>query len=84
MEYMLKERFCSGILSEKEMKYNIKDSVFRRMFSMPKFRLELYRSLFPDDNDVKEEELRDVTITNFLINGQHNMLRHLSIHNPKN
>jgi len=30
----------------------------------------LYRSLFPDDNDVKEEELRDVTITNFLINGQ--------------
>ena len=72
MEYMLKERFCSGILSEKEMKYNIKDSVFRRLFSMPKFRLELYRSLFPDDMDVKEEELRDVTITNFLINGQHN------------
>ncbi len=72
MTYEYEEGNGYGFLEENAMKYNIKDSVFRMLFSTPRFRLELYRALFPDQQDVREEDLEDATIANYLINGRHN------------
>ena len=72
MKYTIEEGYGAGLLLEHYMKYHIKDSVFRMLFSDPKYRLELYKVLLPDEMNVKEDELEDSTIKNYLINGQHN------------
>ena len=50
-----------------EIKRRIKDSVFTLMFREPKYALQLYQSLHPEDRDVTEEE---GILTSFLASRQ--------------
>ena len=52
----------------------IKDSVFRDLFSMPGYLLELYRSLHPEDDTITEDDLGNVTIRNILMGSLYNDL----------
>lgn len=56
------------------VKRNIKDSVFTHLFSIPKYRKELYVVLHPEDADIDENELESVTLSNILASGLHNDL----------
>ena len=48
-------------------KYTAKDSVFTNLFSDPKYLLQLYRALHPEDLDATEESISNVTIQNILL-----------------
>ena len=52
----------------------IKDSVFRDLFGTPKYLLELYKVLHPEDQSATVEDLGDVTIKNVLIGNLYNDL----------
>lgn len=42
-------------------KRNTKDSVFTHLFSFPKYQLELYQALHPEDTDVCEADIGTIT-----------------------
>ena len=52
----------------------VKDSVFRDLFSMPEYLLELYKSLHPEDDTVTVADLGNVTIRNILMGTLYNDL----------
>ena len=61
--------------SEKSIvKRNIKDCVFTDLFSNKKYLRELYLSLHPEDSQVTEDDLTDITIENVLVNNLYNDL----------
>ncbi len=43
-------------------KRKIKDSVFTNLFQDKKYLLRLYKTLHPEDRDVTEDDIKDVTI----------------------
>lgn len=45
-------------------KRKIKDSVFTNLFQNKKYLLQLYRALHPEDFNVTEDEIKDITIKN--------------------
>lgn len=47
----------------------IKDSVFCHLFRQPKYMLQLYRVLHPEDTTVTEKDFRTVTLDNVLADG---------------
>ena len=55
-------------------KYTAKDSVFTSLFSDPKYLLQLYRALHPEDLDATEESISNVTIQNILLDQSYNDL----------
>ena len=55
-------------------KYTIKDSVFTNLFQDKKYLIQLYRALHPEDVDVTEDELTDITIHNILTDDIYNDL----------
>lgn len=57
-----------------EMKRAIKDSVFTFLFSEPKYLLELYQYLHPEDTEVTEEDCKLITSKNILATGFYNDL----------
>ena len=48
------------------MKRTIKDSVFTNLFQEKKYLLQLYKALHPEDNEITEDKLTDITIRNVL------------------
>lgn len=63
------------VSAEKEIaKYTIKDSVFTNLFQDKKYLVQLYKALHPEDADVCESELYDVTIRNVLTDNIYNDL----------
>ena len=46
-----------GVTEDKRIKYSGKDTVFRDMFSNPKYLLQLYRVLHPEDESITEADL---------------------------
>ena len=48
--------------SGKQLKRNVKDTVFTNMFGMKEFSLELYKSLHPEDKDVVESDIKTITL----------------------
>ena len=50
------------------VKRNIKDCVFTDLFGNKKYLRELYLVLHPEDTDVTEDNLTDITIENVLVN----------------
>ncbi len=56
------------------MKRTIKDSVFTDLFQDKKYLLQLYKSLHPEDTDVTENDLTDITIKNVLTDNIYNDL----------
>lgn len=55
-------------------KHKIKDSVFTNLFQDKKYLLQLYKALHPEDRDVTEDEIADVTIKHVLIDADYNDL----------
>ena len=56
------------------VKRNIKDCVFTDLFGKKKYLRELYLALHPEDTDVTEDYLTDITIENVLTNALYNDL----------
>lgn len=56
------------------MKRTIKDSVFTDLFQDKKYLLQLYKALHPEDNDITEDKLTDITIKNVLTDNLYNDL----------
>ncbi len=57
---------------------NVKDSVFRNLFSDKKYLLMLYQTLHPEDKDCTEEDLTCVTLEQILIRNIYNDLGFLA------
>lgn len=55
-------------------KYTAKDSVFTDLFGEPKYLLQLYQALHPEDHDVTEDSISNVTIKNILLDQCYNDL----------
>ena len=55
-------------------KRKIKDSVFTNLFQDKKYLLQLYKALHPEDVNVTEDEIADVTIKHVLIDADYNDL----------
>ncbi len=55
-------------------KHKIKDSVFTNLFQDKKYLLQLYKALHPEDSDVTEEEIADITIKHVLVDADYNDL----------
>ncbi len=55
-------------------KRKIKDSVFTNLFQDKKYLLQLYKSLHPEDGNVTEDEIEDVTIKHVLVDADYNDL----------
>ena len=55
-------------------KHTIKDSVFTNLFQDKKYLIQLYRALHPEDTETTEEELKDITIKNILVDACYNDL----------
>ena len=60
--------------ADKVMKRTIKDSIFTNLFQDKKYLLQLYQTLHPEDMNVTEEDLTDITIKNILTDGIYNDL----------
>ena len=55
-------------------KRNTKDSVFTHLFSFPKYQLELYKTLHPEDTDVCEADIGTITRDCVVATHEHNDL----------
>ena len=64
----------SGRKVEHTPKRKVKDSVFTNLFQDKKYLLQLYKALHPEDMDVTEDEIADVTIKHVLIDADYNDL----------
>ena len=63
-----------NILMQKIPKRRIKDSVFTDLFQDKKYLLQLYQTLHPEDKEVKENQLEDITIKHVMVDGDYNDL----------
>lgn len=61
-------------MAQNTPKRKIKDSVFTNLFQDKKYLLQLYRALHPEDCDVTEDEIADITIKHVLIDADYNEL----------
>ncbi|MDE7426006.1 MAG: hypothetical protein K2N51_20295 [Lachnospiraceae bacterium] len=61
-------------LNKEVAKYTIKDSVFTNLFQDKKYLLQLYKALHPEDTDITEDKLTDITIKNVLTDNIYNDL----------
>lgn len=59
-------------MNEKVSKYTIKDSVFTSLFREKKYLIQLYRAIHPEDAEATEDDLKDVTVSNVLVNDIYN------------
>ncbi len=57
---------------EQVAKYTAKDSVFTSLFREPKYLLQLYQALHPEDLEATEDSIKNVTITNVLLDQYYN------------
>lgn len=56
------------------MKRTIKDSVFTNLFKDKKYLIQLYQALHPDDKTATEDDIKDITINNVLVDDIYNDL----------
>ena len=61
-------------MAENTPRRKIKDSVFTNLFQDKKYLLQLYKALHPEDSDVTEDEIADITIKHVLMDGDYNDL----------
>ena len=64
--------------SEIKAKATVKDSVFTHLFRDKKYLLQLYKALYENDSDIKEDDLKIITIDNVLTNNIYNDLGFLA------
>ncbi|MCD8381155.1 MAG: hypothetical protein LUC95_12770 [Lachnospiraceae bacterium] len=56
----------------------VKDSVFCHLFQDKRYLLQLYQALHPEDIEITEDSLTNITLDNVLMNGQYNDLGFLA------
>ena len=61
-------------MAQSTPKRKIKDSVFTNLFQDKKYLLRLYKALHPEDGNVTEEDIKDVTIKHILVDADYNDL----------
>ncbi len=61
-------------MAESKPKRKIKDSVFTNLFQDKKYLLQLYKALHPEDRNVTEDEIADVTLKHVMIDADYNDL----------
>ncbi len=61
-------------MAQNTPKRKIKDSVFTNLFQDKKYLLQLYKAIHPEDCDVTEDEIADITIKHVLIDADYNDL----------
>ncbi len=61
-------------MAQSTPKRKIKDSVFTNLFQDKKYLLQLYKALHPEDSNVTEDEIADITIKHVLIDTDYNDL----------
>ncbi len=59
-----KEELTQNEELAQEAKYTVKDSVFTDLFKIPKYLLQLYQTLHPEDKESTEDSISNVTIKN--------------------
>lgn len=52
---------------ERVVKHTVKDSVFTSLFKEKRYQIQLYRALHPEDTKTTEDDLKDVTVSNVLV-----------------
>jgi len=61
-------------MAESIPKRKIKDSVFTNLFQDKKYLLQLYQALHPEDCNVTEDEIEDITIKHVMVDADYNDL----------
>ncbi|MCM1102061.1 MAG: hypothetical protein NC398_11825 [Acetatifactor muris] len=61
-------------MAQNTPKRKIKDSVFTNLFQDKKYLLRLYKTLHPEDSNVTENDIEDVTLKHILIDADYNDL----------
>ncbi len=61
-------------MAQNTPKRKIKDSVFTNLFQDKKYLLRLYKTLHPEDSDVTEDDIEDVTLKHILVDADYNDL----------
>ncbi len=61
-------------MAQSTPKRKIKDSVFTNLFQDKKYLLQLYQALHPEDYNVTEDEIADITIKHVLVDADYNDL----------
>ena len=59
---------------ENRVNRNAKDSVFLNLFSIPKYQMAIYQELFPEDKDIRPEDLELFRVERVLTNHPYNDL----------
>ena len=59
---------------DRKPKHSIKDSVFTNLFKDKKYVVQLYKALFPDAEDITEDDVTILTLENILMNAMYNDL----------
>ncbi|MBQ6971385.1 MAG: hypothetical protein IJP86_03405 [Synergistaceae bacterium] len=57
-----------------QTKRGAKNTIFLDLFSIPKYRLEMVRTLHPEMTDLEEDDIKTVTLNPVILNGQYNDL----------
>ena len=57
-------------MAQNTPKHKIKDSVFTNLFQDKKYLLRLYKALHPEDSNVTEDDIKDVTIKHILVDAE--------------
>ena len=64
-----------GVSTDKRdrvVKHTIKDSVFTNLFKEKKYLVQLYHALHPESEGVTEEDIKEVTVSNVLVDDIYN------------
>ena len=61
-------------VNEVKVKRNAAATVFSDLFSFPKYQLQIYHALHPEDTDITAEQLANVTLSSILVTGIYNDL----------
>lgn len=74
---MAEQKNDTETVEEKEeqvVKHTVKDSVFTSLFKEKRYLIQLYRALHPEDTKTTEDDLKDVTVSNVLVDDIYNDL----------
>lgn len=61
-------------MAQNKPKRKIRDSIFTNLFQDKKYLLQLYQALHPEDHNVTEDEIADITMKHVLVDADYNDL----------
>lgn len=70
----IKQEILTSQMNDNVAKRTIKDCVFSDFFGRTENLIRLYRTIHPEDTEVREEDLKDITVCNVLVDALYNDL----------